>query len=260
MEILFTLSLWNGLLLMILLVTIPGIIVVFVVKGLIRNDLTKQHIRVGRLLFRVSASLLALLISLSYANEKIAYNKVTDSLEEEASLISTVFLKLKMHNSDVANMIRKDLKEYVEYTIEDDWKSAVDNPYFSGMAGTIRHINILARELPAETESQSLLKLEIISDIDLITRTMQIKYYSTHFKLPYLFYILGFGLVVTWSFFAVYTLDRVSVSFLTLYNIFVAVVIYFVIMLGNPLVGPLKIKPVPFEILSEKGLDKLSWP
>lgn len=246
--------------LMIGIIAIPGIIVVFTVKRLIVNDLTKQHIRVGRLLFRVSASLLALLISLSYANEKISYNKVTNSLEEEASLISTLFLKLRMHNSEVADMIMTDLREYVEYTIDDDWRSAVNNPYFSGMAGTIRTINILARQLPSDTEAQALLKNEIVRDVDLITRTMQIKYYSTHFKLPYLFYILGFGLMVTWSFYTVYNLDKVSVLFLTLYNIFIAVVIYFVIMLGNPLVGPLKIKPVPFEILSEKGLDKLNFP
>lgn len=242
---------------MILASVLPSIVIVFFVRNLIEQNLTKQHERVGRLLFRVSASLLALLISLSYANEKISYNKVTDSIEEEAALISTVYLKLTMHNSEVAEMIKTDLRNYVNLTIEDDWKSAVNNPYYSDLAGVVRHLNILTRQLSSENTTQIELKSEIIADIDQLTKTMQIKHYSSHSKMPYLFYILGFGLVITWSFFAVYKLDLISVSLLTLYNTFIAVVVYFVIMLGNPLIGPVKIKPVPFEILSEKGLDKI---
>ena len=259
MEAFLNLPIEQGLLAITLVIAVPGLVVVLVIRRLIVKNITKQHERVGRLLFRVSASLLALLISLSYANEKINYNKVTDSLEEEASLIASAMLKLRMYQSPQAEMVRDGLMDYVQYTIDDRWEHVVDNPYLTKMMGTIVRINIIVLGLPTTSDAQTILKPEIISDVDLITKTMQIRFYSSKFHLPYLTYILGFGLIIAWCFFAVYRLDKVSLVFLSLYNIFIAVLLYFVIMLGNPMVGPLKIKPEPFTILQEIGMENLPF-
>jgi len=259
MDAFLELSVWQGLIVITMAISIPGIIVVTSIRRLIENRITKQHERVGRLLFRVSASLLALLISLSYANEKVNYNKVVDSLEEEASLIAGVMLKLKIHHSPLAEEVREGLINYVEFTIDDGWNDAINNPYLSKMWGTIVYINMIARELPDDTRKQEILKTEIIEDINMITQTLQIRFYSTYFHLPYLTYILVFGLFIVWSFFSVYRPDRISLFFLTLYNIFIAVLLYFVVMLGNPMVGPLKITPESFSVLKDMGLDKLPF-
>jgi len=253
------LSLLNGIILLAAGVAIPGLIVVLVARMLVKNHLTKQHERVGRLLFRVTASLLALLISLSYANEKISYNKVSNSLQEEAAVIASVMLKLKIHRSELAEQTRDDIVDYVEFTIDDDWVQIVNNPYVSKMWAKLVFINIVVQELPEDSEKQKALKASIITDINLITKTLQIRIYSTQFHLPYLTYILGSGLIIVWCFFSVYRVDRISIVFITLYNIFIAVILYFVIMLGNPMNGPLKIDPAPFIILKEMGLEKLPF-
>jgi hypothetical protein len=258
-NIFLDLSVLNGLILMTLGIAIPGIVVVLIARALVRRRLTKQHERVGRLLFRVTASLLALLISLSYANEKVGYNKVVNSIEEEAALIASATLKLGMHRSKLAEKVREDLLQYVVFTIEDDWNKVVTDPYVSKMWGTIYLINVEVRALDEDTEMQALLKSSIITDVDLITKTLQVRIYSTYFHMPYLTYILGMGLLIVWCFFSVYRLDRVSIIFLTLYNIYIGVLLYFVIMLGNPLGGPLKIDPAPFETLKEMGLYKVPF-
>lgn len=247
------LSVWYGLIIVSLVVAVPGILVIFSVRRMCRDHLKKGHERIGRILFRVSAALIALLISLSYANEKINYDKVSNSLEEEASLIASAMLKLRIHNSKTADMVRDGLMDYVEFTIDDHWVKGDNNPYLTKVMGTMERINIYVRALPTDNERQALLKNEIIMDIDQITKTMQIRFHTNRFHFPHLTYILGFGLVVTWCFFAVYSLDRISVSFISLYNIFIAVLLYFVIMLGNPMVGPLKIDPVPFSILLDRN-------
>jgi hypothetical protein len=64
-----------------------GIFVILVVKRYVTPHLKKQHEKVGRLLFRVGAGLIALLVSLSYVNERVAQGKIIDALEEEASLL-----------------------------------------------------------------------------------------------------------------------------------------------------------------------------
>jgi hypothetical protein len=259
MEYFLGLSIWDGLLFSSLIIAIPSLIIAYTVRALIKNHLTKQHERIGRLLFRVTASLLALLISLSYANEKINYNKVGDSLEGEASLIAGVVIKLALHRSNEAEMIRSGLLKYVKYTIDDEWQHMVSNPYQTKMMGVMVNINILARTMPSDTELKRILKTEIIEDMDMITKTMQVRFYSTSFKRPYLIYITAFGLIISWCFFAVYQLDGISVAFLSIYNVFIAVLIYFVIMLGNPLSGPLKIDPEPFRSLEQMGLETLPF-
>ena len=259
MQYFLSLSLWDGLFFASLVLVLPSFVIVFGVRYIIRNHLTKQHERVGRLLFRVTASLLALLVSLSYANEAINYNKVKGSLEEEASLIAGVVIKLALHRSNEAEMIREGLLKYVNYTIEDDWQHMVSNPYQTKMMGVMVNINTFARTLPSDTELKRILKTEIIQDMDMITKTMQIRFYSTNFRLPYLTYITALGLVISWCFFAVYQLDGISVAFLSIYNVFIAVILYFVIMLGNPLSGPLKIDPEPFNSLEQMGLETLPF-
>lgn len=253
------LSVINGLLTSILGTVIPGIVFIFIVRRMVIPGLKKQHERVGRLLFRVSAALLALLISLSYANEKVNYDKVVNSLEEEAALIANVMLKLRIHNTPLAEDVRHGIMEYVQFTIDDGFEDVVHNPYLSKMWGTMVRLNTFARELDESTSKHRLLKESIIIDINQITTTLQVRFYSTKFRLPYLTYILAFGLVIVWSFFAVYRFDTIAVVFISLYNTFIAVLMYFVVMLGNPMMGPLKITPESFMTLREMGIDRLPF-
>jgi len=259
MNIFLELSILNGLLLICMTIAIPGLIVYLIVRKLLESKLTKQHEKVGRLMFKVTASLLALLISLSYANEKIGYNKVVDSLEVEAAIIASAMLKLNMHRTKLADKVRKDLVQYVKYTIEDDWRNVVHDPYVSKTWGTISRLNVEVRALSTDTEMKSLLKTSLIADIDEITKTLQIRIYSTHFYMPYLTIILSMGLLIAWCFYTVYPIDTISVLFITLYNMYIGLLLYFTIMLGNPMAGPLKIAPDSFNTLLEMGVEKLPF-
>ena len=80
LEFLLEQPLLLGLATFILFISSFCFVVVFVFKKIIRNRLTKQHEKVGRLLFRVTAGLIALLVSLSYANERVRQSKVMDSM------------------------------------------------------------------------------------------------------------------------------------------------------------------------------------
>ena len=259
MDAFLELSVINGLVTITLGTVIPGIVFIYFVRRMVIPGLRKQHERVGRLLFRVSASLLALLISLSYANEKVNYDKVVNSLEQEAAIITNMMIKLKMHQSELAEEVRKDLMEYVEFTIDDNFEHVVEHPYYSKMWATMVRLNIYTNNLKTDNENQRRLKESIITDMNNIASTLQVRFYSSKFRLPYLTYILGFGLIAVWTFYSVYRFDTISVVFISLYNTFVAVIMYFVVMLGNPMMGPLKINPEPFSTLHDIGIEHLPF-
>ena len=259
MDAFLELSIWNGVLIMVMATVIPGIIFIYIVRKMVKPGLTKEHERIGRLLFRVSASLLALLVSLSYANEKINYDKVANSLEAEAALIANAIIKLKIHRTPLAEEVREGLMDYVQFTIDDGFEDVVHNPYYSKMWATMVRLNIFSQELATDTEKQRQLKASILQDIDEISSTLQVRFFTTKFRLPYLTYILAFGIVIAWCFFSVYRLDTISVVFISLYNTFLAVLMYFVVMMGNPMMGPLKVDPSSFITLKEMGLDRLPF-
>lgn len=255
MEFLLKLPIWLGIIVVVIIITTGGLFVVTLVKKRIGSKIKKQHEKVGRLLFRVTAGLIALLISLSYANERIEQNKLIDSMELEASILVNVFLKLETFNSKEAKFIKTKLIEYIELTIDDDWSSVEANPFFSKSSKTLIEVYHLTRNLSTTSNNQEILKNDIISEVSQITKLMQVRIYSHRTVTPFLIYILLIGLVFMWVFFTVYNLDVITLTFLSLYNIFIAILIYFIFMLSNPLIGPLKLEPHSFMIIKTKGID-----
>ena len=96
MKFLFQLPTWLGIVIVVVFVVVAGLLAITQTRKRIQQHFTKQHEKVGRLLFRTSAGVIALLISLSYANGRIEQNKLRDTMELEASLIVNVFAKLQI--------------------------------------------------------------------------------------------------------------------------------------------------------------------
>lgn len=255
MEIILDLPLFLGIFVCIASISISGFFVAYISRKILIKRLTKQHERIGRLLFRVTAGLIALLVSLSYANERVRNDKIVDTMEKEASTLSTIAMRLHHFKSDQAVSAYAKIKEYVELTIKDDWKNIGQDPYFSKMTQSLVDAYYLVGDMPVHSEFEMIEKKMILSEISSILNLGQVRVYSEFPSTPYLIYILLCGLTFMWIFYAVYQLDKVSVLYLTLYNSLIAILIYFVFSLSNPFIGPLKVKPQSLIVVKTKGFD-----
>ena len=255
LEFLPELPVLTGLIIFISFISLLGLIVFVLTRSLIKNRLTKEHEKVGRLLFRVSAGLIALLASLSYANEKVRQSKIIDSMEVEASLIVNITVKLNQFDSFEAKNAFIKVKDYVRLTIDDDWKNIEKDPYFSKISESLFDAQLLISKIPTQNATETHQKNLLLREINEIIKLQQIRIYSQYPSTPYLIFILLCGLLFMWIFYAVYSINTVSLFFLTLYNILVTILIYFVFSLSNPLFGPLKINHDPFIIVQTKGFD-----
>ena len=97
-------------------------------------------------------------------------------------------------------------------------------------------------DLETTSPNHEQLKRIMLVVIVAVSDFMQIRGYRSRSEPLNLIYIATFGFVVSSILFAVYRPDRISISFLSLYNAFVAIVMYFIIIMNNPLIGPLKIE------------------
>ena len=250
-NLLFELSVIPGILLFLVCINILGIIIFHACHYLFSKKLSKQHIQIGRVLFRTSASLLALLLSFTFASQRVDYYTIKQSLESEASQIVDIHMDLELFGNLSAERIRQKIRNYVGVILAEGWKPISDNPFQSRTFLLFFEIYQDIHHLDAENDYQRQLKSNLISDIDEISDYMQVRIYKTRPDIPFLLYIALFGFGVVMIFFSVYTPDRVSISFITLYNSFIGLILYFTVLMNNPFIGPIQIQPESFRILQE---------
>ena len=217
----------------------------------IKNELKKRHERTGRVLFRVTASLLGLLLSLSFANQRVNHFKIKDSLESEAAQLVDVWLDLQLYGTPEAIELQEKVKFYIRSILHESIDNESNNPLFGPPTGIFIILYNRVSELEPETQKQKQLKQSLLTDIDEVSDFMQVRSYRSKPEPLILIYIAAFGVLVSSILFSVYRPDRITITFFTLYNSFVAIVLYFIIMMNNPLLGPFKIQNEPFRMIME---------
>ena len=250
-NLLLELSLIRGILLFLVCINILGIIIIITFHNLFITRLSKQHMQMGRVLFRTSAALLALLLSFTYASQRVEYYSLKQSLESEASQIVDIHMDLELFDSPAADLLRQKIRDYVGIVLDEGWDPITESPFRSR---TYLHFFEIYRDihnLEADDKFQQQLKSSLLKDIDEISDFMQVRIYKTRPETPFLLYIALFGFVIVMIFFSVYNPDRVSIAFISLYNSFIGLILYFVILMNNPFIGPIQIQPESFKILQE---------
>ena len=217
----------------------------------IRGMLAKSHERTGRVLFRTTASLLALLLSFTFANQRVNHYKIKDSLEAEAAKLVDIMVDLWLYNTDEAKDIQEKIRHYITSMLKEDKGPENVNPLLSGPVFIFISINNSILNLSVTNEKQAQLKSNLLADIDEVSDYMQIRSYRLKPEPIYLIYLATFGFIVSSILFSVYRPDKISIAFFTLYNAFVALVLYFIIMMNNPMIGPFKITNEPFKTVIE---------
>ena len=230
---------------------LSSIIIYLISHFFIRKRLKKQHERTGRVLFRTTASLLALLLSFTFANQRVNYYKIKDALESEASQLVDIWLDLQLFGTPEALNIQQKVKHYIRSILHEEINYEEENPLFGPPIGIFIMLYSDISELETTTPKQEKLKQNLLTDIDEVSDFMQVRSYRARPEPLILIYIAAFGFIVSSILFSVYPPDRISITFFTLYNAFVAIVLYFIIMMNNPLIGPLKIQNEPFKMIIE---------
>ena len=250
-DFLLELSLPAGLLLFTLIIVVYGVTIYLVSHQLIKGLIQKQHERVGRVLFRVSASLLALILSISFANQRVTYFKIANSLETEASKFVTLHMDLKMYGTPESDNIRAKIRNYITQVSQNNWEYLFDDPLHSKEFSLFKDIYRDVYLLTPESEVQEGLKESMIDDVQSLADLIQVQLYSTRPESNNLFYTTILGILICMSLLAIYKPDRLTLLMATGYTAFLGVVLYFILMMTSPLEGPLQIRAEPFRLLAE---------
>lgn len=250
-EFFLDLSLPAGLLLFSLIIVVYGVSVYLLSHLLVKGLIRKHHEKVGRVLFRVSASLLALILSISFANQRVNYFKVANSLETEAAKFVALYMDLNIYGTAESENIRTKIRQYIKEVSRKNWEYLFDDPANSKEFSLFKEIYRDVYLLTPESEMQESLKESMVEDVQSLADLIQVQLYSTRPESNNLFYTTILGILICMFLLSIYKPDRLTLAMATGYTAFLGLVLYFILMMTSPLEGPLQIRGEPFNLLAE---------
>jgi hypothetical protein len=136
--------------------------------------------------------------------------------------------------------------------IDDDWPALADDK-LSPRVGTLK--NQLAKaviNLKPATTTQGKLVPNILVDLDALSDYRVIRLDSALAQAPIYVPVIIFGFLVTMACFGVYRPHLPLVALVTLYTVFVGLVLYLILAMSDPFQGDIGVAPTSFEYLVEK--------
>ena len=106
-DVLIDLNLITGLVILVFITILYSLIIYLTANYIIRDNLKKKHETVGRTLFRVAASLLGLILSITFANQRVNYFTLKSSIEAEASTLVDLKIDLDLFDTEESYLILK---------------------------------------------------------------------------------------------------------------------------------------------------------
>ncbi len=207
-------------------------------------------------LFRVVATLLSLLLSLTFADVRLETSAIRDSVDAEAGLLSDTFKNLDVFDSAKAETIRAQLVEYIDAVIEDEWEAMRRGEFAVEVADLFQNLEIAVMTLETTTPLQEELRRRIIDDIDAVSDSRVNRLTKITTRVPVFLYVAFLAFLWSNAMLSVFTPRNKAVVFIGAYCAFVGIVIYVILALNNHFEGVGAVTPDSLEYLSSyiKGM------
>jgi hypothetical protein len=243
---------WLGGLLTIALSTAFGFATYAVSHKLLARNTTEETGYAIRSLFGVVGVLVSLMLSLAFAEVLTQNRAIRNALEREAVAISDVFDELHRYDSERTRRIRRMLANYTQAVIDDDWPALADGRLGERASALNRQFTDSVIRLGPTGMPQQQAWARIISDLDAASDQRLMRLDSALTAPPIFVYVVVFGFLVTMACFGVYPPQKALLTLMSLYTVFVGMVLYLILSLSDPFQGGMSVEPTMFEHLVER--------
>ncbi|MCP4357434.1 MAG: DUF4239 domain-containing protein [Chloroflexi bacterium] len=252
-----SLPLWIGSIIAMGLSTVSGLAVYFVSYKFISRYESKDLKEVASSLFRVVGILISLMLSLGFGEVVTQWRETDNIIQQEAVVITDSFLNLQRYDVETTRDMRVILIDYTQAVIDDDWPALANNNLGQRAGALYREFSTRVIELEPANSVQEELRSQIMSNVALMTDYRLVRLNNAMGKPPAFVYIIIFGFLITMVCFGVYQPKTPVVVLISLYTIFVGLVLYIILSLSDPFQGGFGMEPNTFEQLVE-GLRSMN--
>jgi NADH:ubiquinone oxidoreductase subunit K len=202
-------------------------------------------------LMRVVGWLFTLLLSLTFT-DVVGELAVTEAaVEGEAAAIADIHHNLRRFGQAETRTIRLLLVDYTRAVINDDWPALARGRLSERADALLRQLEDAVLDLKATGAAQETLRSRAIADVDRISGYRVSRLQQAREQPSLVLIVVFFGYLVTMVYFGVYRPRRVVVWLLSLYTVFVGVVIYLILAMSSPFQGATAVDSAPLEFVLE---------
>ncbi|MDJ0868667.1 MAG: DUF4239 domain-containing protein [Myxococcota bacterium] len=217
--------------------------------SLVRRDPTNDVMLLGGNLLRVSGTLLALLLSLTFAEVRSELGTLRDSVEQESEHLEDVHHDLARFGGAAAERLRDLVIAYASSVVRDEWPALARGVADERTSELFDRLEAGVIELEPATEEQETLHERMLVDFDQITDLRIDRHFHAVVAPPAFLYIAALGFLCTMGMLGVHAPTVRSLALIFFYCAFIGVVVYFILSLSHPFEGIARIGPEPFQTL-----------
>ena len=202
-------------------------------------------------LFRVVGTLVSLMLALAFSEVIVDLRTIRNAVQREAVAISDSFKNLKLFVIERTREIRTILVEYTPAVIDDDWPALANDRLGQRTSALKRQFTEAVMTLEPATPNQEKLWSLIAADIDALSDHRVIRLDAALAGPPIYVNVMIFGFLVTMACFGAYRPQAPLVVLVSLYTLFVGLVLFLILKLSDPFQGDISVAPTAFEYLVE---------
>ena len=203
-------------------------------------------------LFRVVGLLVSLMLSLAFSEVLAELRTIRNAVEREAVAISDMFDCLQRFDVESTREMRIILVDYTQAVIDDDWPALANDRLGERTEALKRQFTDSVIELEPATAIQKQLLSQILADLDTASDCRLIRLDNALAEPPVFIYVVFFGFLITMACFGTYRPQVPLVVLISLYTVFVGLLLYLILALSDPFQSGIGVGPTTFEHLFER--------
>ena len=253
MTALLQLPAWLGSMLAILGTVAVGVLPFIVVRHLLVRELPQTSDKVAETVAVRIGALHGLILALVFAEAQATHAELRQELSKEATAIEHIAQNLGRWDGPEAGKLREQLTDYVTAVLQNEWHAS-SRPLGSPEARRAYNaLDLSVLDLKAQSPRQETLRAQMIEDMDAVQDHRKVRLSLVHRSLPALFWwvaLLGFAITV--ALFFVFPATLLHVTMLCVYGAYTGLVLYVILALSHPFVGPAAIDPASYAMVLEE--------
>jgi hypothetical protein len=232
-----------------------GVLPVIAVRRVLPDDVPAKAGQIAETVAGRSGAVHALILALVFAEAQSAHADLRQEVSKEISAIEHLALHLAQWNAPEEDGLRTQLAAYVRAVMESEWRARAGPSGSPEVKRAYDALDLDLLDLKADTPRQQSLRTRMIGDMEDLQDHRKARLSLLHRGLPGLFWWVALaGFVITVGLFFVFPPTRLTGALLSVYGAYTGLVLYLILALSHPYVGPAAIDPAPYAaVLSELG-------
>jgi hypothetical protein len=201
----------------------------------------------------------SLILALVFADAQANHSDLQQQVAQEVTAVQHVALHLNQWPGPEKDALRGELADYVRAVLRTEW--GVTTSLHGGREVKLAYdqLDLAILTLQADTPRQQSLRTRMIADMDSLQEHRKARLSLVNRGLPSLFGWMVFaGFAITVGFFFVFPATPLHIAILSIYGAYTGLVVYFILALSHPYIGPAAISPSGYEALLQDDLARAS--